>query len=226
MAQQTLSMKFIVELCEAKAMDFRTAAAREKPGSFSSAKNRDKAIEFEAKAQALDQLIDDLVTGKFAVSTPKPAAHIEALARTIDPKAFADFDAMVIRLRSEGRDDAYVISAAEAIFGEAIQNARELARVTVDNEDGPAAAEADAYRRGIRDAIAWHEHHAREADTLEASEHLPDKKIKFRKRAARHRLYAKAMQGAFDAQRAKAIHNQAEQTRIAAAQRSLFKDTH
>lgn len=196
MVEQTVSIQVIREFCKGKASDLRTAAAQERSGSFSSASSRDKAIEFEAKAQTLDHFLEDLISSQTGSEQLASIDDIDDIARAIDPKTFARFDATIIRLRNEGRDDAYVIQAAEVMYGEAIERARASARKTIENKTTDSVDEP-SYKKGLQDAVAWHERHAKDADQLETSETRPNKKVALQKRSARHRLYANAIRKNF-----------------------------
>src|SRR3546814_18067705 len=66
--------------------EYRRQASHERKTAFGSAKDHDKALEFEAKAQALEQLASDLIAGRLSESPIEQTAEIDDLAREISDR--------------------------------------------------------------------------------------------------------------------------------------------
>jgi hypothetical protein len=193
MTQQSLSIKAIAEICQARALEFRRQAAHERKTAFGSAKDHDKALEFEAKAQALEQLASDLIAGRLSESPVEQTAEIDDLARQIAPEAHANYDAMLLRLRNQGSDDGHAIRAANAVYGAELEAAQEIARKSIANASSQLSDEDQGYDCGFLAAAEWHDQKAIEAEMLADREPVADRKLKFRKRAERHRLYSRLL---------------------------------
>src|SRR3546814_15432906 len=114
MTQQSLSIKAIAEICQSRALEYRRQASHERKTAFGSAKDHDKALEFEAKAQALEQLASDLIAGRLSESPIAPTAEIDDLAREISPAAHANYDAMLAMPRHKASEDGDEISSPNA----------------------------------------------------------------------------------------------------------------
>lgn len=193
MTPAAMNIKAIANICQARALEFRRLAAHERKTAFNSAKDHDKALEFEAKAQALEQLASDLIAGRISDSSGEQAIEIDDLAREIAPDSFANYEAMLQRLRNQGYDDGQAIRSANAVYGAELENAQEIARRSIGAVNTASAGEDSGYDLGFLDAAEWHEMKARDAELAEAREPLPERKLKFRQRADRHRLYARLM---------------------------------
>lgn len=199
--QPDLSINQVVEACRQRAFDYQAKAAQVRASG-----DRDKDLEYSAKAQAINQLIEEILPRTGPSQQPSDQ-EIDALARRLEPKLYASFDALVSKLRLENHDDGYVVEAVEAIYGESLSQAREKAQAALTQPPSPSNGAAAAYAQGVADAVKWHIRHARLAEAMEAKEQDPSKKNKLRQRAARHKLYADAMRTDFEkAQRASEAH--------------------
>lgn len=203
MTQTSLNARTVAEFCQARAMEYRRLGAHERATAFASSKDRDKAIEFEAKAQAIEQLATDLLSGRISESPGEVTSEIDNLAREISPQCFADYEAMILRLRNQGHDDGHAIRSAQAVYGADMETAQQIARESIGNILSGSPEDNGAYDQGFLDAAAWHEQRARDADTHASRETIPDRAVKFRKRAERHRLYARSMRSEFEAFKAR-----------------------
>src|SRR3546814_16901294 len=113
MTHQSLSIKAIAEICQSRALEYRRQASHERKTAFVPAKDHDKALEFEAKAQALEQLASDLFAGRLSESPIEQTAEIDDLARAISPDAHANYDVLLWRLRNLGCVDGPAIPSAD-----------------------------------------------------------------------------------------------------------------
>lgn len=193
MTQQTHNIRAIAEICQARALEYRRLAAHEQKTAFGSAKDHDKALEFEAKAQALEQLASDLIAGRLYEAPSEKSSEIDDLAREIAPDTFANYEAMLQRLRDQGCDDGHAIRSANAVYGAEIEAAQEIARRSYGNTSQEAGSDDAGYDLGFLDAAMWHEQKAKDAELQESRESIPARKVKFRQRAERHRLYARML---------------------------------
>src|SRR3546814_11945740 len=80
MTQQSLSIKAIAEICQSRALEYRRQASHERKTAFGSAKDHDKALAFEAKDNALEQLASDLIAGRLSVSPIAQTDEIDDFA--------------------------------------------------------------------------------------------------------------------------------------------------
>ncbi|QAY80152.1 hypothetical protein [Sphingosinicella sp. BN140058] len=187
MSDQTVSVAAVVRTCRSYAQSYRDDAHAHLSA------NPALSVELEAKAQAAEELASEFETTLLSATAHDLGTSLDALARQIDPDAFAGFDSMIQRLRAEGNDEVHAIKLARAAYDTAMDNARaEAANSLADDLDIPDGGE-DAYGRGFLDACLWHEDRAQELDALEAQALLVPEKLKFHQRAQRHRLYAKVM---------------------------------
>lgn len=182
------SLREVLEVCESKAMQHKVKALHEQ-----GQRDRDKMLKANAMGFACMDIADTFQKMAGAASNdPATAEKIDLLARELDPQAFTDYEAMIHRLRQENHDDGYALQKALSIYGDAMEAAREKARDNLANTEEEDQSLSE-YTRGIEDAIHWHEIRAREAELQEARETLPARKVKYRQRSERHRLYARKM---------------------------------
>jgi hypothetical protein len=184
---RTVDLSYVVNHCELVASEHKMLAAQ-------GGQRRDENL---AKAQAADEIAAHF---RDAGEGMAPAQDIEDVARQIDPRLYAAYDAMVQRLLSEGADEGYAARAAEAAYGSELSEARAQAAESISNAIGADPADA-GYDKGLADAIAWHESQAANAERLESVERTGERKGKYRQRANRHRLYAKRMREDLEAAR-------------------------
>jgi len=184
---RTVDLSYVVNHCELVATEHKMLAAQAGP-------RRDENL---AKAQAADEIAAHF---RDAGETMAPAQQIEDVARQIDPRVYAAYDAMMQRLLSEGADEGYAARVAEATYGAELAEARAQAAESISNMIGADPADA-GYDKGVADAIAWHESQAANAERMESVEKTGERKGKYRQRANRHRLYAKRMREDLEAAR-------------------------
>jgi hypothetical protein len=184
---RTVDLSYVVNHCELMATEHKMLAAQSGP----------RRNENLAKAQAADEIAAHFRDAGEGVAPPQ---EVEGVARQIDPKLYAAYDALMQRLLSEGADEGYAARVAEATYGSELADARAQAAESIANALGVDPAEA-GYDKGLSDAIAWHESQAATADRMESIEKTGERKGKYRQRANRHRLYAKRMREDLEAAR-------------------------
>lgn len=187
----TINLAKVVRTCRERAAEFKESAKR-----YSSSHNKDLGTQYEGMALAAERLADEFEA--LAAPIIHPEHLIEERARTIDPTTFAHYDAMVLRLRGQGADEAQIRRAAKLTYGADIDTARSKASAALDAEAKAKDSDEIAYARGFEDAILWHEARARQAEVLEGTEMDAGRKAKLRVRIERHRLYAKQLREELD----------------------------
>jgi hypothetical protein len=186
-----IELSYVVSHCELVSTDHKLQAASGGP-------RRDEHM---AKAQAAEEIASHF---RDADEAGLPLHEIETAARERDPSTYAAYDALLLRLASEGADEGYALRVAEATYGLELSEARSSAAEALsaplmgDSEDA-------GYDKGLADAIAWHETQALTADHMESSERIDVRKTKYRQRADRHRLYARKMKAELEGARIDAI---------------------
>lgn len=184
---RTVDLSYVVNHCELMATEHKMLAAQSGP----------RRNENLAKAQAADEIAAHFRDAGEGIA---PAQEVEEVARQIDPKLYAAYDALMQRLLSEGADEGYANRVANATYGSELADARTQAAESIAAALGVDPVEA-GYDKGISDAIAWHESQAAEAERMGSVEKSGERKGKYRERASRHRLYAKRMREDLEAAR-------------------------
>ncbi len=192
MTRRSVDLDYVVNHCDLVATEHKMLSVSDAP----------RRNEHLAKAQAADEIAAHFRDGGEAMS---PAHDVEDVARQIDPRTYAAYDALVRRMIEEGKDEAYALRVAEATYGADLSEARAQAADSIAAALSADPAEA-GYDKGLADAIAWHEGEALKADRMESIERTGERKAKYRQRASRHRLYAKRMKE--DLEAAKEIERQ------------------
>lgn len=208
MTLPNLNPEIIADICRTRASEYRRRASR------------DNATENQSKAQALEQLANDLLSGQYAGSINALHANPDELAREIAPQAFADYEAMINRLRSQGYDEGHAIRSAQAVYGAEIEKAKELAEQSAANFSA-ASTENSQFELGYLAAAEWHEQKAKDAEILANKEPVPERRAKLRQRAERHKLYARTLRQDFEVVKAQRRQQIIENLRQAGLQKEL-----